>query len=63
MAAKSVSMANGRHEKNTYTEGQIIGFIKQAEAVLPIEELCRKDGFSKATFCNWRAKYGGMDTG
>ena len=28
---------------------------------LPIKELCRKGGFSDATFYKWRAKYGGMD--
>ena len=47
--------------KSRYTEEQIIGFIKQAEAGMPIKELCRKGGFSDATFYKWRAKYGGMD--
>ena len=47
--------------KSRFTEEQIIGFIKQAEAGLPIKELCRKGGFSDATFYKWRAKYGGMD--
>ncbi|WP_414719155.1 IS3 family transposase [Variovorax sp.] len=46
--------------KSRYTEEQI-GFIRQAEAGLPIKELCRKGGFSDATFYKWRAKYGGMD--
>ena len=47
--------------KSRYTEEQIISLIKQAEAGLPIKELCRKGGFSEATFYKWRAKYGGMD--
>uniref|UniRef100_UPI004039673D IS3 family transposase n=1 Tax=unclassified Variovorax TaxID=663243 RepID=UPI004039673D len=47
--------------KSRYTEEQIIGFIKQAESGLPIKDLCRKGGFSDATFYKWRAKYGGMD--
>ena len=34
---------------------------KQAEAGLPIKELCRQGGFSDATFYKWRAEYGGMD--
>lgn len=38
-----------------YNEKQIIGFIKLAEAGLPIKELCRKGGFSDATFYKWRA--------
>ena len=36
--------------KSRSTEEQIIGFIKQAEAGMPIKELCRKGGFSDATF-------------
>lgn len=47
--------------KSRYTEEQIIGFIRQAEAGLSIKELCRKGGFSDATFYKWRAKYGGME--
>nr|WP_184533944.1 IS3 family transposase [Variovorax sp. Sphag1AA] len=47
--------------KSRFTEEQIIGFIRQSEAGLPIKELCRKGGFSDATFYKWRAKYGGMD--
>jgi putative transposase len=48
-------------KRSRFTEEQIIGFIKQAEAGMPIKELCRKGGFSDATFYKWRAKYGGMD--
>ena len=28
---------------------------------MPIKELCRKGGFSDATFYKWRAKFAGMD--
>lgn len=35
--------------KSRYAEEQIIGFIRQAEAGMPIKELCRKGGFSDAT--------------
>ena len=48
-------------KKSRYTEEQIIGFLKQAEGGMPIKELCRKGGFSDATFYKWRAKFGGMD--
>ena len=44
-----------------YSEEQVIGFLKQAEAGVPIKELCRKGGFSDATFYKWRSKYGGME--
>jgi putative transposase len=44
-----------------YSEEQIIGFLKQVEAGVPVKDVCRKGGFSNATFYKWRAKYGGMD--
>ena len=47
--------------KSKFTEEQIIGFLKQAEAGLAVAEICRKGGFSDATFYKWRAKFGGMD--
>lgn len=43
-----------------YSEQQIIGLLNQATAGMGIKELCRKEGFSEATFYKWRAKYGGL---
>ena len=48
-------------KKSRFSEEQIIGFLKQAEAGMPIKDLCRKGGFSDATFYKWRARFGGMD--
>ena len=48
-------------KKSRYSEEQIIGFLKQAEAGMPVKELCRTGGFSDATFYKWRAKFGGME--
>ena len=47
--------------KKRYTEAQIIGFLKEAESGIPVKELCRKHGFSDASFYAWRSKYGGME--
>ena len=44
-----------------YSEEQIIGFLRQAEAGMLIKEIGRKHGFSDASFYKWRSKYGGMD--
>ena len=48
-------------KKRKYTEEQIIGFIREAEAGIPVAGLCRKHGFSDASFYKWRAKFGGME--
>jgi len=49
-------------KKTRYSEEQIIGVLKEAEAGIPITELCRKYGISDATYYNWKGKYGGMTT-
>jgi putative transposase len=48
-------------KKSRFTDSQIIGILKQAEAGTPVPELCRTHGISSATFYKWRSKYGGMD--
>jgi len=47
--------------KKRFSEEQIIGFLKEAERGIAVKELCRKYGFSDASFYIWRSKYGGMD--
>jgi putative transposase len=47
--------------KKRFTEEQILGFLKQAEAGVPIAEVCRKGGFSNVAFYRWRRRYGGME--
>ena len=46
--------------KKQFTEEQIIGFLGEAEAGLPVKELCRRHGFSEASYYLWRSKFGGM---
>ncbi len=46
--------------KKRFSEEQIIGFLKEADAGMPVKELCRRHGFSDASYYLWRSKFGGM---
>ena len=46
--------------KKRFSEEQIIGFLREAEASMPVKDLCRKHGFSEASYYLWRSKFGGM---
>ncbi len=47
--------------KKRFSEEQIIGFLREADAGMPMKDLCRKHGFSEASFYLWRSKFGGME--
>ena len=46
--------------RKRYTEEQIIGILKEAEAGAVVADLCRRHGISNASFYNWKAKYSGL---
>lgn len=48
-------------KRSRYSENQIIKILKEAEAGVPVKDLCRTYGFSKSSFYKWKAKYGGME--
>ena len=48
-------------KRTRFTEEQIIGVLKEAEAGAKTAELARRHGVSEATIYNWKAKYGGME--
>lgn len=47
--------------KKRYSEEQIIKFLGEADAGMPVKDLCRRHGFSEASYYLWRSKFGGMD--
>jgi len=46
--------------KKRFTDERIIGFLREAEAGVAVKDLCRKHGFSEASYYLWRSKFGGM---
>ena len=49
-------------KRSRFTQEQVIGVLKEHQAGASASDLCRKHGFSDATFQTWRSKYGGMDS-
>jgi putative transposase len=47
-------------KQGKYTEEQIVKILKEADAGIKVTDLCRKYGFSDATYYNWKNKFGGM---
>lgn len=40
---------------------QIIAALKQADAGMSIQDICRQQNISTVTFYKWKSKYGGME--
>ena len=45
--------------KSRFTEAQIVTVLKEVQSGVPVADVVRKAGVSRATFFKWRSKYGG----
>lgn len=46
--------------KQQFSDVQILGFLREADAGVAVKDFCRRHGFSEASYYLWRSKFGGM---
>lgn len=44
-----------------FSETQTVAILNEADAGLPVKDICHKHGISDATYYNWKSRCGGMD--
>lgn len=47
--------------KSHFSEEQIIGILRLAEAGQTVAEVCRRHGISETPYYRWKAQYGGLE--
>jgi putative transposase len=47
-------------KKSRFTETQIVSILSKADAEMMVQEVCRNNGISPATYYKWKSKYGGL---
>ena len=48
-------------KKSKISEAKIFEILKEGEAGVPIDDLCRKYEIARSTYYKFRSKYGGME--
>lgn len=46
--------------KAKYSDTQVVSILNEAEAGMPVKEICRKYEISSACYYQWKAKFGGL---
>jgi putative transposase len=48
-------------KKSRFTEHQIIAILKEADAGMKVQDICRNHGISQGSYYVWKSKFGGME--
>jgi putative transposase len=48
-------------KKSRFSESQIVGILKEADAGVKVQDIWRKYNISSGTYYKWKSKYGGME--
>lgn len=48
-------------KKSRFSESQIVGILKEANAGVKVQDIGRKYNISSGTYYKWKSKYGGME--
>ena len=47
-------------KRSKFSDTQIVSILKQAEAGMPVKEVCRQLQISSACYYKWKSKFGGL---
>ena len=47
-------------KRSKFSDTQIVSILKQAEAGMPVNEVCRQHQISSACYYKWKSKFGGL---
>jgi putative transposase len=47
-------------KKSKFSDTQIVSILKEAEAGMPVKEVCRQHQISSACYYKWKSKFGGL---
>lgn len=48
-------------KRSRFSEEQVIAILKEQESGVCTADVCRRHGISSATFCKWKARFGGLE--